>query len=91
MAAAAEQDATDQLQEGEEEVEEVYEPTEEELEQQRIEQENAQLEENFDAYASLDADEESKKLQEKELAKNNKKKAVSVLFQIFTYRVRGAA
>ena len=51
--------------------------TEEELEQQRIEEENRKIEENFDAYSEMNVEEETKKLQEKELAKN-KKKAVSV-------------
>ena len=52
--------------------------SEEELEQQKIEQDNASIEENYDNYVALDASEETKKLQEKELAKN-KKKAVSCL------------
>ena len=36
--------------------------TEEELEAQKLEAENAAIEENFEAYANLDAAEETKKL-----------------------------
>ena len=64
--------SSDQLQEeggegGEEQLEEeivevVPELTEEEKEAQRIEAENAAIEENFEAYANLDAAEETKKL-----------------------------
>ena len=70
----------DQLQEGEgeEEIEQAPELTEDELEAQRIDAENAAIEENFEAYANLDAAEETKKIQEKEMAKN-KRKAVSFL------------
>lgn len=42
----------------------------------RVDAENEKINENYENYVALDADEESKKLQEKELAKN-KKKAVS--------------
>ena len=67
--------------------------TAEELEAMRIEEENRAIEENFEAYSNLDAAEESKKLQEKELAKN-KKKAVSELkyyrmLAIFTWVYSG--
>ncbi len=53
--------------------------TEEEAEEQRLEEENRQIEENFDAYTELNVEEETKKLQEKELSKN-KRKAVSVVY-----------
>ena len=54
----------DQLQEGEgeEEIEQAPELTEDELEAQRIDAENAAIEENFEAYANLDAAEETKKI-----------------------------
>ena len=50
--------------------------SEEELEQKRQDEENQKINEGFEEYASLDAAEETKKLQEKEMAKN-KRKAVS--------------
>ena len=55
---------SDQLQEGEgeEEIEQGTELTEDELEAQRIDAENAAIEENFEAYANLDAAEETKKI-----------------------------
>ena len=69
-------EGADQGLEGDQEYEPAPELTEEELEQQRIEEENKKLEEGFEDYAALDADAETAKLQEKEMAKN-KKKAVS--------------
>ena len=51
--------------------------TEEELEQQRSEAENNAINEGAEAYAELDANAETKKLQEKEMAKLGKRKAVS--------------
>ena len=65
--------------EGEEEAQEpVEELTEEELEAKRQEEENQKLNEDFENYSNLDAGAETKKLQEKVMAKN-KRKAVSHL------------
>ena len=70
-------DQSEYFTEGEpEDQEEAPELTEEELEEKRIEDENRQIEENFDQYSEMNVEEETKKLQEKELAKN-KRKAVS--------------
>lgn len=44
------------------EVEQPYEPSEEELELQRIEEENAKINEGFEDYAKLNLDEETKKI-----------------------------
>ena len=58
-------------------VEEVpVELTEEELEQKRQQEEEEAINANFENYSNLDANAESMKLQEKQMAKN-KKKAVS--------------
>ena len=44
------------------EVEQPYEPSEEELELQRIEEENTKINEAYEEYANLNADEETKKI-----------------------------
>jgi len=44
------------------EVEQPYEPSEEELELQRIEEENAKINEAYEEYVNLNADEETKKI-----------------------------
>jgi len=54
--------------------------TEEEQEALRQEQENEKINENFDSYVEMDAAAESKKIAEKEMAKN-KRKAVSKSFK----------
>lgn len=51
------------------------------MEEKRIEEENTQIEENFDQYSEMNVEEETKKLQEKELAKN-KRKAVSAFIYL---------
>lgn len=61
------------------EIVETEELTEEELEIQRIEQENQQINDNYDAYVELDTAAETAKLQAKEMAKNKKKAEIHLL------------
>ena len=50
----------------------------------RLAEEDAQIEQGFEAYAELDAEAESKKRMEKEMAKN-KRKAVSSISNFFKH------